>query len=93
MPSLASLTLSLDRASAAITEIDFDAINRARALISDTVISELVNEDVRAREAFNDALRHQVVVCCQHVRAHLRVVDRLMDLYNKSIAATPGNKA
>jgi gamma-glutamyl:cysteine ligase YbdK (ATP-grasp superfamily) len=56
-------------------------------------MSELINEDDRAHEAFNDALRHQVVVASQHIRVHLRVVDRLMDLYNKSIAATSGNKA
>jgi hypothetical protein len=53
-------------------------------------MSELIDEDVKAQESFDDSVRHQIVIQCQRLRVHLSLIDRLMSIYNQSVASAKG---
>jgi hypothetical protein len=72
--------------------LDRETIQHACDIIFNPTMSELVDEDVKAAEAFQDALRHQVVVTVQQIRVTLQVIDFLMELYNKSRAVTSSSE-
>jgi hypothetical protein len=87
--SLACLASVLDDPiSSAISAIDHDSVKRARDVLSDVIMSEIIDEDPKAQESFSDSLRHQIVITCQRLRVYLHLTDRLMDLFNQSIAST-----
>ena len=81
--------LFLDHPAGAINDPDRKSVNRARDIVSNAVISELIDEDSQAQEAFTGSLRHQIVSNCQHLRVYLLVIDRLMALYNESVSSAP----
>jgi hypothetical protein len=68
-----------------ISKVNRSSVKRARDVISDAVMSELIDEDVKAQESFIDSVRHQIVVHCQRLRVHLTLIDRLMGIYNQSV--------
>jgi hypothetical protein len=82
------LQLIVAHPAGSITDADLGTIKRAQAILSDTTMSELIDEDPKAHESLNDALRHQVVVSCQRLRVYLEVIDRLMAIYNQSVASS-----
>ena len=65
-------------------EFDQGCVNRARDLIADAVMSELMIEDSQSQTAFQASLRHQVVSACQQLRVQLIIIDKLMSMYNNS---------
>lgn len=69
----------------AISKANRSSVKRARDVISDVVMAELIDEDVKAQESFIDSVRHQIVVHCQRLRVHLTLIDRLMGIYNQSV--------
>jgi hypothetical protein len=79
--------LFLDHPAGAITNPDRKSVDRARDIVSNPVISELIDEDSQAQDAFTGSLRRQIVANCQHLRVHLLLVDRLMTLYNESASS------
>jgi hypothetical protein len=85
--------LFLDHPAGAINDPDRKSVNRARDIVSNAVISELINEDSQAQDAFTGSLRHQIVANCQHLRVHLLLVDRLMTLYNESASSAKAAEA
>ena len=60
----------------------------SRDVLSDVIMSEIIDEDPKAQESFSDSLRHQIVITCQRLRVYLHLADRLMDLFNQSIASS-----
>jgi hypothetical protein len=78
------LFFGLDDPKEAVSAVDRDSIKRARDVLSDVIMSEIIDEDPKAQESFNDSVRHQIVITCQRLRVYLHLVDRLMDLYNQS---------
>jgi hypothetical protein len=87
IPSFDSFLLDLSRGI--IGNFDRDAVKRAQDLIADVVISELVAEDPSSQDAFQNSLRHQVVLACQSLRVSLIIIDKLMSMYNNSISSDP----
>ena len=83
----------LDTASGLIMPLDRETIQRACDIVFDSTISELVTEDTKATAALQDALRHQVVVVGQQLSVALRIIDFLMDLYNKSRITSVSSEA
>lgn len=77
----------LDDPNGGFSAIDRDAIKRARDILADTTMSEIIDEDSKAQESFNDSLRHQIVITCQRLHVHLHLIDRLMVLYNQAAAS------
>jgi hypothetical protein len=74
----------------AISKANRSSVKRARDVISDVVMAELIDEDVKAQESFIDSVRHQIVVHCQRLRVHLTLIDRLMGIYNQSVVPAKG---
>jgi hypothetical protein len=73
-PLLASISGTFDAS-------DHDIIERARAVIADSVMLELGKEDPLSQEELRNAARHQVVAFTQKIRVCLLVLNKLMDFY------------
>ena len=65
-----------------IGDLDRDIVKRARDVISNATIAELMHEDPSSPAAFRDAVRQQVVALCTRLRISLVVIDKLMALVN-----------
>jgi len=70
---------------------DIVSIKRTREIVTDPLVSALVKEDNQAYLAFNDGVRHEIVVNCERLRVHLSLIDRLMSIYNLSVANAKAN--
>ena len=53
-------------------------------------MSEIVDEDLKAREYYQASLHSQIIISSQNLRVSLQVIDRLMELFNKSNASSKG---
>ena len=73
----------LDQPIEGVSIIDFGSIRRARDILADSIMSEIINEDPQSQAAFKDSLHHQIVITCQRLRVYLHLVDRLMALFNQ----------
>ncbi|KAF8816870.1 hypothetical protein BYT27DRAFT_7247755 [Phlegmacium glaucopus] len=74
-----------------LTASDLDIIERARNIVTDSIMAEIGHEDPQGHIEFEHAVRHQIVSFCQRIRASLLVVDHLMVIYNTSVAKHPQN--
>ena len=70
---------------------DIVSIKRTCEIVTDPLVSALVKEDNQAYLAFNDGVRHEIVVNCERLRVHLSLIDRLMSIYNLSVANAKAN--
>lgn len=73
-----------------ISDSDRLMIQRARDLFREAVVAEIIDEDPKSLESYHNALRHQIVVACQRLRAYLALANHLMDTYNASVASSKG---
>ena len=66
-------------------DIDKDLLKRARDVLADATIQDLLREDLDSPTAFRAAIRQQVVQLCIRLRVNLIVIDRLMAVSNSFI--------
>ena len=71
-----------------IGDLDRDLIQRARDVISNATISEIMNEEPSGPVAFRDAVRQQIIALCTRLRISLVIIDKLMALANSLMAKT-----
>lgn len=70
----------------AISEVNLASFRRARTILSEPTMSEVIDEDAQAHEAFHDCIRHEIVNHCEHLRVHYTLIERLMGIYSLSVA-------
>ena len=63
---------------------DVDHITRARDIVANSVMAEIIKEDPQGHTEYQDAVRHQIVAFLQRIRLSLMVLDTLMEAYNAS---------
>lgn len=73
-----------------VTEADREVIKRTRDMVCHAIVSQFIDEDSASHEAFQNSIRHQIVVASQQLRVHLVLVDRLLDIYHQSATASKG---
>jgi hypothetical protein len=71
--------LFLDIPASLIGDLDQDIVKRARAVVADATMSEILNEEPFA---LRDAARQQVLALCTRLRISLAIIDKLMALAN-----------
>ena len=71
-----------DPAHTFFSDADQEAMKRARDIINEAVIAELVSKDPNSSAAFSDSLRSHIIAFCQRLKADLFVIDQLMTKYN-----------
>ena len=62
--------------------MDRDIVQRVRDIITDSTMTEIMNEEPNGPLAFRDAIRQQVLALCTRLRVGLIIVDKLMALSN-----------
>ena len=66
-------------------DLDKDLLKRARDILADVTIRDLVREDSNSSSDFRDAIRQQIIQLCIRLRVSLIVIDRLMAVSNSFI--------
>ena len=62
--------------------MDRDVIRRARDMVTNATMAEILNEEPHGPTAFRDAVRQQILAICTRIKISLVVVDKLMGLAN-----------
>jgi hypothetical protein len=75
---LLTCPLVLDVPANLVGDLDRDAIKRARELLTDATMTDIMNEDPQGPEAFQTALRHHIVTICTRLRISLIIINKLM---------------
>lgn len=57
-------------------------MQRARDVITDATMAEILNEEPHGPTAFRDAIRQQILIICTRLRVSLLVLDNLMAVSN-----------
>ena len=65
-----------------IGDLDHEIIKRARDVITDATMTDILNEDPNGPTVFRDAVRQQIVALCTRLRISLVIIDKLMALAN-----------
>ena len=65
-----------------IGDLDHDLIKKARAVVTNATISEIMAEEPYGPTAYRDAVRQQIVALCTRLRISLVIIDQLMALSN-----------
>jgi hypothetical protein len=65
-----------------IGDLDLQAIQRARDVVTNTTMAEIMREEPDGPAAFRDAVRQQVLALCIRLKISLVVIDRMMALAN-----------
>ena len=63
---------------------DKDFVERARDVVSNSIMSEIAQEDPQGHNEYKDAVRHHIVATFQRLRLLLLVLDHLVEIYNAS---------
>ena len=69
--------------------MDQQLLKRARDVVMNATMAELMNEDPHGPTAFRDAVRQQIIALCTRLRVSLVIIDHLMALANSLMAKTP----
>jgi hypothetical protein len=72
--------------------LDHYLIKKARAVVTDATIAEIMNEDPDGPTAYRDAVRQQIVALCTRLRISLVIINHLMALANSLSSAASGNE-
>jgi hypothetical protein len=56
--------------------------------LAEPIISELINESPDSGEAYRKALRLEIAINCQRLRALLVTMNSLMEAYNRSSSSS-----
>ena len=65
-----------------VGDLDRQLIQRARDVVTNATMAEILNEEPEGPAAFRDAVRIQVLALCTRLRVSLSVIDALMALAN-----------
>ena len=65
-----------------IGNLERDVLYRARDVISNATIADIMGEDPNSPNALRDAIRQQILVLCTRLRISLVIVDKLMAYAN-----------
>jgi hypothetical protein len=63
-------------------DLDRQIIQRARDVITNATISEIINEEPNGPAAFREAVRVQILALCTRLRVSLAIIDALMAIAN-----------
>lgn len=69
--------------------MDQHLLKKARDVLTNATMTELMNEEPHGPVAFRDAVRQQIVALCTRLRVSLVIIDHLMALANSLTAKTP----
>src|ERR1700719_4228501 len=72
----------LDIDPSLIGDLDRQIIQKARDVVSNATMVEIMNEEPHGPSAFRDAVRQQVLALCTRLRISLVIIDQLMALFN-----------
>lgn len=72
-----------------IGDIDRTIVRRARDVVTDATMAEIMDEEPNGPLAFRDAVRQQILVLRTHLHISLVVIDKLMALANSLRAGLP----
>ncbi|KAF8811322.1 hypothetical protein BYT27DRAFT_7208724 [Phlegmacium glaucopus] len=75
--------------SGPISGPNLDLMQCSRTILSDPIMSKLIDKDPKSPKVLKESLCTQIVVTCQHLHIHLSIIDRLMSLYITSSEETP----
>jgi hypothetical protein len=81
---LLTFLISLDIVIGASQGINHDAIEKARIILSDAVMREIIDEDGAYLGEYEKVLRNHIVSGCQHLKICLFTIDSLMILFNEN---------
>jgi len=76
------LLISADIPASLIGDLDREIVQRAREVVTDATISEIINDEPQGPAAFRDAVRQQILALCTRLRISLVIIDKLMALAN-----------
>jgi hypothetical protein len=76
------VVISLDLDVSIIGDLDQQLIQRARDVVTNATMVEIMNEDPHGPAAFRDAVRQQILALCTRLRISLVIIDKLMSLAN-----------
>jgi hypothetical protein len=65
-----------------IGDLDLTIIKRARDVVTNATMVELLNEEPDGPDAHRNAVRQQIVALCTRLRISLVIIDSLMGLAN-----------
>ena len=82
---LSGLSSFADIPAELLGDLDKDLLKRARDVLADNTIRDLIREDSNSPTAFRAAIRQQIVQLCIRLRVNLIVIDRLMAVSNSLI--------
>jgi hypothetical protein len=83
-----SYHLCIDIPTSIVGDLDHEVIRRARDVVTDSTIAEILNEEPNGPIAFRDAVRQQVFILCTRLRISLAIIDKLMALANSFMPTT-----
>jgi len=66
--------------------MDKASIKRARNLLADSIMTEILHKNPQDHAGFKDSIHHHIVLFCQCLRVTLVILDKLMTVYNTSVA-------
>ena len=72
-----------------IGDMDKGVLQRARDLLADTTMAEIMNEDPEGPTSFHTALRQQIVALCVRLRISLILINKLMAISVAIAQETP----
>lgn len=76
------ILISLDVPPELLGDIDRNIIQRARDVVTNATIVEIMEEDPNGPLQYRDVLRHQILALCTRLRVSLAIIDKLMALTN-----------
>jgi hypothetical protein len=82
--SFSYFIIQLDPLAKFLNDADQDLITRARHVMADSTMIDIVQEDPQGQGEYHNAVRHQVVSTFQRLCLCLLVFDTLMVAYNSS---------
>ena len=82
---LSDLSYFADIPAELLGDLDKDLLKRARSVLADVTIRDLLREGSNSSSDFRDALRQQIIQLCIRLRISLIVIDRLMAVSNSFI--------
>lgn len=70
-----------------LNKMDLDNVERARDVITNSVMAEITQEHPFGQTEFENAVRYQIISFSQRINVCLVVLDKLMETFNSSRAS------
>jgi hypothetical protein len=75
-----SFLLIIDVPASLIGDLDHDVIKRARDILTNATMVEILDEEPQGTVIFRDAVRQQVLTLCTRLRVSIVIIDKLMSI-------------